>query len=175
MFKNQKGITLIALVITIIVLLILAGITIALITNNDSAPNKAAEAKIIQDVGAAKDAININAAELMANYYNAKYVNNDKNYTTSPFTYITDSHITTSLTTGLFKNLSNATITDYSASEGTFIVQSTATKSEGGKQYYYVQKGTVQPGGTIKWENPADSAAADQGKSNSIKDSWRQV
>ena len=46
MFKNQKGITLIALVITIIVLLILAGITIALITSQDSAPNKAAEAKI---------------------------------------------------------------------------------------------------------------------------------
>ena len=44
--KGQKGITLIALVITIIVLLILAGITISQIASQDSAPNKAAEAKV---------------------------------------------------------------------------------------------------------------------------------
>ena len=74
MFKNQKGITLIALVITIIVLLILAGITIALITNNDSAPNRAAQAKIEQDVGAAKDSITMNAANLMTKYYEDLYV-----------------------------------------------------------------------------------------------------
>lgn len=34
--KNQKGITLVALVVTIVVLLILAGVTIALVMNGDS-------------------------------------------------------------------------------------------------------------------------------------------
>ena len=48
--KEQKGITLIALVITIIVLLILSGVTIAMLTSNHSAPQKATEA-------AQKDAI----------------------------------------------------------------------------------------------------------------------
>ena len=42
---NKKGITLIALVITIIVLLILAGITISMITSQDGILNKAVSAK----------------------------------------------------------------------------------------------------------------------------------
>ena len=45
-FKNAKGITLIALVITIIVLLILAGVTIATLTGNNGILTKANEAKI---------------------------------------------------------------------------------------------------------------------------------
>lgn len=45
MQKNSKGITLIALVITIIVLLILAGISIMMLTGNNSILNKAKEAK----------------------------------------------------------------------------------------------------------------------------------
>lgn len=44
MFKNQKGITLVALVITIIVLLILAGITISLTLGENGIINRAKEA-----------------------------------------------------------------------------------------------------------------------------------
>ena len=43
--KNQKGITLVALVVTIIVLLILAGITIATMSNNNGILNKSVQAK----------------------------------------------------------------------------------------------------------------------------------
>lgn len=46
--KNEKGITLIALVITIIVLLILAGVTIATLTGNNGILTKANEAKKAQ-------------------------------------------------------------------------------------------------------------------------------
>ena len=42
--KNNKGITLIALVITIIVLLILAGISIAMLTGENGLLNKASGA-----------------------------------------------------------------------------------------------------------------------------------
>ena len=45
--KSRKGITLIALVVTIIVLLILAGISISMITGSNSTINKAGEAKNI--------------------------------------------------------------------------------------------------------------------------------
>ena len=41
MLKGQKGITLVALVITIIVLIILAGVSIALVFNDDGIINKA--------------------------------------------------------------------------------------------------------------------------------------
>lgn len=45
MRNNKKGITLVALVVTIIVLLILAGVTIATITGNDSIIGRSSEAK----------------------------------------------------------------------------------------------------------------------------------
>ena len=44
MFKGQNGITLVALVITIIVLLILAGVALAALTGNDSIINNANDA-----------------------------------------------------------------------------------------------------------------------------------
>ena len=45
MFKKEKGITLVALVITIIVLLILAGVTISLVVSDNGVINKAQDAK----------------------------------------------------------------------------------------------------------------------------------
>lgn len=45
MFKKEKGITLVALVITIIVLLILAGVTISLVVSDNGVINKAKDAK----------------------------------------------------------------------------------------------------------------------------------
>lgn len=57
--KNTKGITLIALIITIIVLLILAGVTISAITSNESAPQKAVEAKDANEKGAELEAIKV--------------------------------------------------------------------------------------------------------------------
>lgn len=43
--REQKGITLVALIITIVVLLILAGVTITSLGGNDSIINKSREAK----------------------------------------------------------------------------------------------------------------------------------
>ena len=77
--KEQKGITLIALVITIIVLLILAGVTIAMLTGNNSAPQKASEASIKDAIGAGKDAVTLTATEALTNYYDGKYVPNSTN------------------------------------------------------------------------------------------------
>ena len=45
MFKKEKGITLVALVITIIVLLILAGVTISLVVSDNGVIHKAQDAK----------------------------------------------------------------------------------------------------------------------------------
>ncbi len=83
MFKRgNKGITLIALIITIIVLLILAGVTIAQITGQDSAPQKAAEAKLENEKGAMKDTANLLATRYIQEYYEEKYVKStpDFNY-----------------------------------------------------------------------------------------------
>lgn len=77
MFKGQKGVTLVALVITIIVLLILAGVSIAMLTGENGILKRSVEAvdetKIAEDREAA--ALDVNAA--MTAYYDAKYVSAD--------------------------------------------------------------------------------------------------
>ena len=71
--KNNKGITLIALVITIIVLLILAGVSIAMLTGGNGVLTKATEAQVQNARGEAVDRINtaLNGvyAELLADEY----------------------------------------------------------------------------------------------------------
>ena len=55
--KNQKGITLIALVVTIIVLLILSGVSIAMLTGTDGLISNARETKIANAEGLVREAV----------------------------------------------------------------------------------------------------------------------
>ena len=73
-FRKPNGITLIALVITIIVLLILAGVVISQIMGQDSAPDKAVEGKLENEKGSARDAATLLVSEKIEGYYEAKYV-----------------------------------------------------------------------------------------------------
>ena len=59
MMKNQKGVTLIALVITIIVLLILAGVSIAMLTGDNGILTQAKSAKINQIEGQVREEVNL--------------------------------------------------------------------------------------------------------------------
>ena len=59
MKKESRGITLIALVITIIVLLILAGVSIAMLTGQNGILTQAQNAKIEQSHGAVRDSISL--------------------------------------------------------------------------------------------------------------------
>ena len=62
--KQEKGITLIALVVTIVVLLILAGVSISLVLNNNGVISKAKEAEKLTDEGNAKDIMSLYLAGL---------------------------------------------------------------------------------------------------------------
>lgn len=72
--KNNKGITLIALVVTIIVLLILAGVSIAMLTGDNgilsNATKGAAQTKLTNTV----DEISLKVSENVASYLNSIYV-----------------------------------------------------------------------------------------------------
>ncbi len=59
MFKEQKGITLIALVVTIIVLLILAGVTIAMLTGQNGILTNAQKARETTSQAEAEEKINM--------------------------------------------------------------------------------------------------------------------
>ena len=74
--KKNKGITLIALVISIIVLLILSGVTINAISGSESAPAKANEAGQKNDIGAAKDDISLTVVNAKMQGMETAYVEN---------------------------------------------------------------------------------------------------
>ncbi len=65
--KNENAITLIALVITIVVLLILAGVTIASLTGDNGILTRASDAKIETAVGAVKEALKLEQGEKRIN------------------------------------------------------------------------------------------------------------
>lgn len=67
--KKQNGITLIALVITIIVLLILAGVSIAMLTGDNGILTKAGTAKTKTIEAEAAEAVKIAVGTILANQY----------------------------------------------------------------------------------------------------------
>ena len=94
--KNQKGITLIALVITIIVLLILAGVAIAMLSGENGILNKASESAVQNALGAAKDQCSLLATEELTDYYDEVYVSGaNVTYSTTQL----DNNITAAITT----------------------------------------------------------------------------
>lgn len=56
--KKEEGITLVALVITIVVLLILAGTALAMVIGEEGILAKASEAAFRQEIGAVRDIFN---------------------------------------------------------------------------------------------------------------------
>ena len=143
MLKNQKGITLIALVITIIVLLILAGITIAMISSQDSAPAKAGEGKARNAIGAAKDAINMQAAANLSTFYEESYVTNAATKTFDSKQAAVEAAGTEGTASGNIADIADVTT---SVSSHKITVTYTADSK-------YTAEGTVSDTGVITWED----------------------
>ena len=61
--KNQNGVTLVALVVTIVVLLILAGVSISLVVGNNGIVKRAQEARDEHKAAAANEAANMEEAK----------------------------------------------------------------------------------------------------------------
>ena len=79
MKKEQKGITLVALVITIIVLLILAGVTIASLSGENGILTRGSQAVSSSDIASAKEQVNLAFNDAMSAYYEARYVSESLN------------------------------------------------------------------------------------------------
>ncbi len=69
MLKENKGVTLVALVITIIVLLILAGVTLSMVMGDSGIFNKANDASEKTAVSGAQDAVRLALLEVTTNQY----------------------------------------------------------------------------------------------------------
>lgn len=77
MFKEQKGVTLIALVITIIVLLILAGVSIAMLTGDNGILTKASNSNETNSIAQIKEDVSLAVSEIMANKADPTYNGNE--------------------------------------------------------------------------------------------------
>lgn len=75
MFKQEKGVTLVALVITIIVLLILAGVSIAMLTGDNGLLTKSSQTTKDNAIAGAKDEISLEAQTALTTYLENKYTN----------------------------------------------------------------------------------------------------
>lgn len=84
--KNNKGITLIALVVTIIVLLILAGVSIAMLTGQNGILTNAQEAKNSSTAGALDEAAKIAIGNIMTDKLGWPYSKEVTNTTTNTTT-----------------------------------------------------------------------------------------
>lgn len=139
MIKNQKGITLIALVITIIVLLILAGVSIAMLTGENGILSQATRAGSDSKVADAKELASLDVSDLVSKYYELKYV--DKS-----------SALDEVANAGAYvkANLTSSDETKYTVN-GSKEIEIKSTTSEG-----KTVKGTITDDGVISWqETPA--------------------
>lgn len=137
MIKEQKGITLIALVITIIVLLILAGVSIAMLTGENGILNQAVKAGDNTKVAEAKEVAGLDVNDKIASYYKSKY---------------TSSTPTTEANAGAYVKASLTTSTDstkYTISgEGETYKITIVPKTNSGKTV----TGTIGEDGKITWD-----------------------
>ena len=92
--KGNKGITLIALVVTIIVLLILAGVAIAMLTGDNSILKRAQSTQAYSAIGAAKDEVNLAYNAAFAEYLKEKYEGTNTTVSDTRFDEILSAKIT---------------------------------------------------------------------------------
>ena len=133
--RNQKGITLIALVITIIVLLILAGVSIAMLTGDNGILTQSTKAAAETKIAEAKELAMTDIAAEYAAFLEDKYTNSSASATaTFPTTTITTT---------------DATKYDVSGTTITLV----PTKNDGTQV-----TGTINSNGSIEWSD-AESAS----------------
>ncbi len=156
MKNNQKGITLVALVITIIVLLILAGVTIAALSGDNGILKRGKEAKVQTNVANAKDLISLEVSENITTFYNEKYVvdnSKDANLTTAGenMGWYVALKMQASKTAGNGQASSViASITPASTAEGTSVITSNVKDAKG-----QTLKATLDKNGKITWSGDA--------------------
>ncbi len=141
MLKKNGGITLIALVITIIVLLILAGVSIAMLSGDNGILNRAGTASAKNELGAANDAVSLFVSDKVAEYYEKSYVTNEISGTDKTL----DAYLVEQVTEA---NLATA-IDNKDIPEGNIKVTSTATAVTKIEMTITNNKGTFKSTGTV--------------------------
>lgn len=148
MFKQEKGVTLVALVITIIVLLILAGVSIAMTSGQNGIFTKANTAVVRDAISSGKDAVTLKATDNLSEYYDKTYVSGSSS--TSTATTAKEAALAAASAT-----TSNTKIEIYEAADDKIVVK------YDDKNYAV---GTVDENGGISWADSFDTTTAPPAK-----------
>ena len=141
-FKNQNGITLVALVVTIIVLLILAGVSLSLVAGENGILGRATGAVDKNEIATAKEQVQLLLADKMEGYYEARYVDGKE------FTDVLSYILKNENAEGDEANQSLKTMNDiYTVKIGT----DKSISVEGGSLKTDSLKGTIATDGKITW------------------------
>ena len=71
--KETRGITIISLVVTIVVLLILAGVSVSLLIGNNNLFDKAKSTQKVQTIAGIKEALELEKADIQVESKNCKF------------------------------------------------------------------------------------------------------
>ena len=135
-FKGRNGITLIALVITIIVLLILAGVTIAMVVGDNGILSRSREAKDTTNIKKIQEEADLEAADLVAEYHSKD--NGEVPATAGEY---------------VAEHINGKTINGTRFSADSSTMEITATKDG------ITVRGTIQPNGSIIWDDENSEVA----------------
>lgn len=149
-YADQKGITLISLVVTIIILLILAGVTLALISGSDGILGRASHALDENKIAMAKEQVELALSDFQAEFFDEKYVERTNNGTKKD--YISEKLQAGVETTNFYVKAS---------SEGNVVVYE--GKDSSGTE---VIKGSIEEDASIKWDSDG-SIGSSGGNDNS--------
>lgn len=144
MKNNEKGITLVALVITIIVLLILAGVTIMALSGDNGILNRASQSKVSTNIANVKDAFSTVAAEGITEYYNSKYVAGNNTLTDSIGKTVAQKIHSSSLSSSYCAKTELETVD----TEGAYTIQTKVKDADGA-----VLTAKIDKDGKITWTN----------------------
>ena len=136
-FPNDQGITLISLAVTIIILLILAGVTLALISGSDGILGRASHALDENKIAMAKEQVELALSDFQTEFYEGKYVERTNNGTKKD--YISEKLQEGVETTNFYAQASaegNVTVYEGKDTFGTEVV-----------------KGAIQDDASIKWDD----------------------
>ena len=135
-FRGRNGITLIALVITIIVLLILAGVTIAMVVGDNGILTRSREAKDTTNIKKIQEEADLEAADLVAEYHSKD--NGEVPATAGEY---------------VAEHINGKTINGTSFRADSSTMEITATKDG------ITVRGTIQPNGSIAWDDANSTVA----------------
>lgn len=160
--KSNKGITLISLVVTIIVLLILAGVSIAMLSGDNSILTRAQETGYKTQLSNAQDVIGTAITEQVANFMNFKYVDSNATAAYENKTYGSSSDIDTAIQYGIESACSSlgiepvltGTAADAKSDTTVLTVHYLSTTKKITVSYNgYKTVGSVSDSGILKWES----------------------